>query len=194
MFVVVVIKVKVKLSLCFSWAPRHEGVLGECKYSSIHRLTSALDGGKWSASRPGRFIPRERAPGTHWRGGWMGPRAVLDAVVKRKIPSPRTPIVQPVVLLWYPNWNGNHGNIKYYEISLFTNSQNWYQFSYTYPTAVIALCWLQFTVILLIFWKGDIHHQPLLIRWNVHFKFIIITYFLGLVTSYSLVTISLLNY
>jgi hypothetical protein len=36
-------------------------------------------------------------------GGWVGPRAVLDAVVKRKIPSlrresnPRTPIVQLVV-------------------------------------------------------------------------------------------------
>jgi hypothetical protein len=34
--------------------------------------------------------------------GWMGPRAVLDAVVKRKIPiplresNPRTPIIQPV--------------------------------------------------------------------------------------------------
>jgi len=28
-------------------------------------LTSALDGGEWSASRPGRFIPRERAPDTH---------------------------------------------------------------------------------------------------------------------------------
>jgi hypothetical protein len=24
-----------------------------------------LDGGEWSASRPGRFTPRERAPGTH---------------------------------------------------------------------------------------------------------------------------------
>jgi hypothetical protein len=36
--------------------------------------------------------------------GWMGPRAVLDAVMKRKTPSPRresnprTPIVQPVAL------------------------------------------------------------------------------------------------
>jgi len=29
-------KVKVKLSLCFNWAPRHEGVLGEWKYSSKH--------------------------------------------------------------------------------------------------------------------------------------------------------------
>jgi hypothetical protein len=47
-------------------------------------LTSELDGGEWSTSRTGRFIPRERAPGTHWIGGWVGPRAVLDAVVKRK--------------------------------------------------------------------------------------------------------------
>jgi hypothetical protein len=65
-------------------------------------LTSTLDGGEWSASRPGRFTPREIALGTHWIGGRVGPRAVLDAVVKRKIPSPRwkssprTPIVQPV--------------------------------------------------------------------------------------------------
>jgi hypothetical protein len=28
-------------------------------------LTSALVGGEWSASRPGRFTPGERAPGTH---------------------------------------------------------------------------------------------------------------------------------
>jgi hypothetical protein len=70
--------------------------------SSTHSLTSALDGGEWSASRPGRFTHRERAPGVHWTGGWVGPRAVLDAVVKREIPSPRwesnprTPTVKPV--------------------------------------------------------------------------------------------------
>jgi hypothetical protein len=94
---------KVKLSLCFlNWAPRHEGVLREWMYSSTHSLTSALDRGDWSATRPGRFTPREGAPGTHWIGSWVGPRAILDAVVKRKIPSPRresnlrTPIVQPV--------------------------------------------------------------------------------------------------
>jgi hypothetical protein len=51
-------------------------------------LTPALDGDEWSASRTGRFTPGERAPGTHWIGGWVGPRAILDAVVKRKIPSP----------------------------------------------------------------------------------------------------------
>jgi len=37
----------------------------------------------------GRFTPRERAPGTQFIGGWVGPGAVLDAVVKRKIPIPR---------------------------------------------------------------------------------------------------------
>jgi hypothetical protein len=77
--------------------------MGEWRYSSTHSLTSALDGGEWSASRPARFTPRERAPGTHWIGGWVGPGTVLDTVAKRKIPiprresNPRSPIVQPVV-------------------------------------------------------------------------------------------------
>jgi len=31
-------------------------------YSSTHSLTSALDGREWSASRPGRFTPREKHP------------------------------------------------------------------------------------------------------------------------------------
>jgi hypothetical protein len=77
------IKAKVKLSLCFNWAPRHEGVLGMRRYSSTHSLTSALDGREWSASHPGSFTPRERAPGTHWIGGWVDPKAGLDAVMKR---------------------------------------------------------------------------------------------------------------
>jgi hypothetical protein len=51
-------------------------------------LTSALDGDEWSASHLSRFTPRERAPGTHWIGGWLVPRAILDTVVKRKIRSP----------------------------------------------------------------------------------------------------------
>jgi hypothetical protein len=73
-------------SLCFNWAPRHEGVLGEWRYSSTHSLTWALDGGEWSVSCPGRFTPRGKAPSSHWIGGWVGRRAGLDAVVKRKIP------------------------------------------------------------------------------------------------------------
>jgi hypothetical protein len=51
-------------------------------------VTSALDGGEWSASRHGRFTPREIAPGTHWIGGWVGTRAGLDTEVNRKILSP----------------------------------------------------------------------------------------------------------
>jgi len=52
------------LSICFllfNEAPRHEDVLGSG--GALHAfLTSALDGGERSASRPGRFTPRERAP------------------------------------------------------------------------------------------------------------------------------------
>jgi hypothetical protein len=51
-------------------------------------LASELDGGEWSASRPCRFTPRKRAPGTRWIGGWVGTRAGLEEVVKRNIPSP----------------------------------------------------------------------------------------------------------
>jgi hypothetical protein len=76
------IKGKVVPVLFLNWASRHESVLGEWKYSSTRSLTSALDGGEWSASWSGCFTPRERAPGTHWIRGWVGPRAVLDAVVK----------------------------------------------------------------------------------------------------------------
>jgi hypothetical protein len=49
-------------------------------YSSTHSVTSAIDGGEWPASHPGRFTFRERAPGKRWIGGWVGPRAVLDAL------------------------------------------------------------------------------------------------------------------
>jgi hypothetical protein len=45
-------------------------------------LTSALVGGEWSDSRPGRFTPRERTPGTHWIGGWVNPRAGLEDMKK----------------------------------------------------------------------------------------------------------------
>jgi hypothetical protein len=50
-------------------------------------LISALIRGEWSASRPDRFTPGERAPGTHWIGGWVNPRPGLDDVEKRKFLS-----------------------------------------------------------------------------------------------------------
>jgi hypothetical protein len=45
-------------------------------------LTSPLVGGEWSDSRTGRFTHRERSLGIHWIGGWVGPRAGPDDVVK----------------------------------------------------------------------------------------------------------------
>jgi hypothetical protein len=47
-------------------------------------LISALAGGEWSASRPGRITPGERDLCTHWIGGWVDPRSGLDDVEKRK--------------------------------------------------------------------------------------------------------------
>jgi hypothetical protein len=47
----------------------------------MHYLASALDGGEWSASRPGRFTPKEKAPYIHCIGGWMSPRTIMDVVV-----------------------------------------------------------------------------------------------------------------
>jgi hypothetical protein len=77
---------------------------GERRYSSYSFTTSALDGGEWSASRPGRaFTPGGRTPGTQCAGGWVGPRAGLDTEAIGKIlcpyrgSNPDRPVVQPVV-------------------------------------------------------------------------------------------------
>jgi hypothetical protein len=55
------------------------GRVGEWRYSSTHFLTSALDGGEWSASHIGRFTPRVRAPGTDRRLGW--PQQLVTAIL-----------------------------------------------------------------------------------------------------------------
>jgi hypothetical protein len=64
-------KVKVKLSLCLT---KHLDM-------KIYWDSGGI------ASRPVRFTLREgrkEGTGSHWIGGWVDPRAVLDAVVKRK--------------------------------------------------------------------------------------------------------------
>jgi hypothetical protein len=75
----------VKLSHYMPW--RH---LGERRYSSYSFLTSALDGGEWSAWCPSHafFNPGEKTPSTYWIGGWVGPRASLDAEVPVNILCP----------------------------------------------------------------------------------------------------------
>jgi hypothetical protein len=53
-------------------------------YGGVY-LTLALVGDEWChnpAALPNP--PGERAPGTHWIGGWVGPRAIQDDVEKRK--------------------------------------------------------------------------------------------------------------
>jgi hypothetical protein len=50
-------------------------------------MTSAVDGDELSASRPGRFTPKERARGTHWIGGLVGPGASLYEMCNRNIPA-----------------------------------------------------------------------------------------------------------
>jgi hypothetical protein len=66
---------------------RYRVFKNSCFVCWVPAFQSQLDGGEWLASRSGRFTPRERAPGTHWIGGWVGPRAGLDAVL-RNIPYP----------------------------------------------------------------------------------------------------------
>jgi hypothetical protein len=87
------------LSLCFNWAPHHEGILGNGGIAPhILHLGTRL---RWVVSfTPQPLYPQGRVPGTHWIGGWVGSRANLDAVVSRKIPSPYQDsnllIIQPV--------------------------------------------------------------------------------------------------
>ena len=48
----------------------HAGPEGEKRYSSTLSLTSALDGGKWSMPRPGRFTPGKDLVPTVKGAGW----------------------------------------------------------------------------------------------------------------------------
>jgi hypothetical protein len=71
----------------------------------------------WSASCPSCFAPGERAPCTHWIGGWVDPRAGLDDVEKRKFltlsglelrPLHRTARSQSLYRLRYPRFVLGH--------------------------------------------------------------------------------------
>jgi len=53
----------------------------EQSYSSTLSLTSTLDGGEWSTPHPATINPWTR-PGTHYTGGRVGPRTVLDVFRK----------------------------------------------------------------------------------------------------------------
>jgi hypothetical protein len=70
-----------KLTLCSIKHYAMESYRGVDVYINVF-LTSALDGGEWSASRPCRITPC-----THWIGG-RGPRTGVDDKEKRKISWP----------------------------------------------------------------------------------------------------------
>jgi len=78
------VKVKITLSVCF-FLTEHHALKAYCGVEvQLHAfLTSAQDRGEWSAIRPDRFTSGERAPGACWIGGWVGPRAGLDTVVRK---------------------------------------------------------------------------------------------------------------
>jgi len=59
--------------LVLNQAPCHEDILGS---------------GGDIASHPGCLTPRERAPGTHWTGGCVGPRHSLDSVKEKNSQPP----------------------------------------------------------------------------------------------------------
>jgi hypothetical protein len=54
--------------------------MGEYSYSA-----TILDVGSSGQLPVPAAVPRKRAPTTHWIGGWLGPRADLDAVEKQKV-------------------------------------------------------------------------------------------------------------
>jgi hypothetical protein len=70
---------------------RNAGANEERRYSSKSFLTSALDGGESSASRPSRDLSPGKDFGTHWIGGWVDLRAGMDTRGYRKnvLPLPR---------------------------------------------------------------------------------------------------------
>jgi hypothetical protein len=76
--------------------------MGEKRYSSYSFLTSALDGGEWSASRPGRALP----PVPIGREAGWAPEPVWTQRLEEKsfaCVGDRTPVVQSVVS-HYTDW------------------------------------------------------------------------------------------
>jgi hypothetical protein len=84
----------VKLSLCFLLSTR-KGYWGSRRITP--RILDLGSRWKWVVSfTPGRFIPRERALGTHWIGGRVGPRHCGEEKNSESLPGLETAIVQPV--------------------------------------------------------------------------------------------------
>jgi hypothetical protein len=84
-----------------------EAHLGDRRYSSYSFLTSALEGGEWSASRPGSALPPGKEPPVPilQEAGWA-PEPVWTKRLEEKSSASfggRTPAVQSVVR-HYTDW------------------------------------------------------------------------------------------
>jgi hypothetical protein len=81
-------------------ATRHGGAWGERRYSPYSFSTSALDGGEWSASRPGRSLAAGKGhPVSFVQEARWTPEPVWTQRLEEKSFAPardRTPVVQPV--------------------------------------------------------------------------------------------------
>jgi hypothetical protein len=80
------VEVKLELSLCLTKYHAMKTYFGSGGIAPRIHL-----GTRWRfvvRFTPRLLYPQEKSPVTHWIGGWVGLRAVLDAVVKRQIPSP----------------------------------------------------------------------------------------------------------
>jgi hypothetical protein len=96
--------------------------MGEWRYRS-----TILDIGtrrRWVVSFTSQWLyPRERAPGTHWIGSWVGPRAGLEAAEYIKSLPPignRTPVVHPIACRpVYRKANSCSENTDFYETKFF---------------------------------------------------------------------------
>jgi hypothetical protein len=62
--------------------PLHYVGVKERKYSSYSFLTSTLHGVGWQRHVPSALYTRQKKPGTHWIGGWVGLTAGLDTEAK----------------------------------------------------------------------------------------------------------------
>jgi hypothetical protein len=65
-------------------------------------LHHGIDGGEWSTSRPGRLTPRERAPDTHWIGGWVDQKGWICGIVPwLRMLGAISPLPQYVFMAWH---------------------------------------------------------------------------------------------
>jgi hypothetical protein len=89
--------------------------MGEWRYSSTVLDLDTI--WKWVVSfTPQSLYPRRNCPGTHWIGGYMGPRSGLTLWIRKKSLAPtgdRIPAVQPIARR-YTDWALPYSDLRLY--------------------------------------------------------------------------------